>query len=103
MPLYLFLATLPCDILQHFSLFVIASSIRAMCLQLQFSIFLLSRIKSAQVPLMWVCVTFAYLIPTVVITMQILGPGAVDRQRKARGMLSRLAVAKVSVAEMEIL
>src|SRR5439155_10237363 len=30
--------------------------------------------------LMWVCVTFAYLIPAVVITMQILSPGGAQRE-----------------------
>jgi cytochrome c oxidase assembly factor CtaG len=103
MPLYLFLATLPCDILSAFLTFcdrvVYPSYVSAA------RMFNISPLQDQECAgaLMWVCVTFVYLIPAVVITMQILGPSAVDRQRKAPGVLSRLAVAKVSVAETEIL
>jgi hypothetical protein len=50
---------------------------------------------------MWVCVTFAYLIPAVVITMQILAPGGVDRRRNAPGSWSQLAAAKAG-ADVEV-
>jgi putative membrane protein len=84
MPLYLFLATLPCDILSAFLTFcdraVYPSYVSAA------RIFNISPLQDQECAgaLMWVCITFAYLIPAVVITMQILGPGAVDRQRKDR-------------------
>jgi putative membrane protein len=103
MPLYLFLATLPCDILSAFLTFcdrvVYPSYLSAA------RVFDLSPLQDQECAgaLMWVCVTFAYLIPAVVITLQILAPGGVDRRRKALGMLSRLPVAKVGGAEMEIL
>jgi cytochrome c oxidase assembly factor CtaG len=102
-PIYLFLATLPCDILSAFLTFcdrvVYPSYLSAA------RVFDLSPLQDQECAgaLMWVCVTFAYLIPAVVITMQILAPGGVDRQRKALGMLSRLPVAKVGSAEMESL
>jgi putative membrane protein len=102
-PLYLFLATLPCDILSAFLTFcdrvVYPDYLSAA------RVFDLSPLQDQECAgaLMWVGVTFAYLIPAVVITMQILARGGVDRQRKASGMLSRLPVAKVSGAEMEIL
>ena len=102
-PLYLFLATLPCDILSAFLTFcdrvVYPSYVSAA------RTFNLSPLQDQECAgaLMWVCVTFTYLIPAVVITMQILAPGGIDRQRKGLGVLSRLAVAKVSGTEMEIL
>jgi cytochrome c oxidase assembly factor CtaG len=94
MPLYLFLATLPCDILSAFLTFcdrvVYPSYVSAA------RVFNISPLQDQECAgaLMWVCVTFAYLIPAVVITMQILGPGAVDRQKKGLGTLSRLCSGK---------
>ena len=103
MPLYLFLATLPCDILSAFLTFcdrvVYPSYVSAV------RVFNLSPLQDQECAgaLMWVFVTFAYLIPAVVITMQILTPCRVDRQRKASGVLSQLAAATISGAEVEVL
>ena len=103
MPLYLFLATLPCDILSAFLTFcdrvVYPSYVSPV------RVFNLSPLQDQECAgaLMWVFVTFAYLIPAVVITMQILSPCRVDRQRKALGMLSQLAVATISGAEVEVI
>jgi putative membrane protein len=80
MPLYLFLATLPCDILSAFLTFcgrvVYPSYVSAS------RIFSLSPLQDQECAgaLMWVCVTFAYLIPAVVITMQILSPRRAQRE-----------------------
>jgi putative membrane protein len=80
MPLYLFLATLPCDILSAFLVFcgrvVYPSYLSAPRL------FALSPLEDQQCAgaLMWVAVTFAYLVPAVVITMQILSPVAESSQ-----------------------
>jgi putative membrane protein len=72
MALYLFLATLPCDILSAFLVF---------CNRLVYPFYLSTSQLFSMFPLqdqecagalMWVWVTFAYLIPAVVITMQIL-------------------------------
>jgi len=102
MPLYLFLATLPCDILSAFFTFcdraVYPSYVSAA------RVFDLSPLQDQECAgaLMWVCVTFAYLIPAVVISMQILAPGGVDRRRNSPGVLSQLAVAKAGGAEVKV-
>ena len=72
MVLYLFLATLPCDILSAF----LAFSNRPAYPHYRSAnqLFSLSPVQDQQCAgaLMWVWVTFAYLIPAVIITMQIL-------------------------------
>jgi len=74
MALYLFLATLPCDILSAFLVF---------CNRVVYSTYLSTPQFVGRSPLqdqeyagalMWVWTTFAYLIPVVVITMEILSP-----------------------------
>ena len=73
-PLYLFAATFPCDALSAFLAFcdriVYPHYLTAAPL------FHLSPMEDQQLAgaLMWVVVTIAYLIPAVVITVQILGP-----------------------------
>ncbi len=73
-PLYLFLATLPCDALSAFLAF---------CDRVVYShyltaprLFSISPLQDQQCAgaLMWVCATFVYLIPAVVVTIQILSP-----------------------------
>jgi cytochrome c oxidase assembly factor CtaG len=97
LPLYLFLATLPCDILSAFLTFcgrvVYPSYLSAA------RIVNLSPLQDQECAgaLMWVCVTFAYLIPAVVITMQILSPG--HAQREAQGALYEFPTAKLSGSE----
>jgi putative membrane protein len=78
-PLYLFFATLPCDALSAFLTFCdrsIYPSYQSGTLP-----FGLSALSDQQLAgsLMWVCVTFIYLLPAVAITMQILAPSS--RQR----------------------
>lgn len=74
-PFYLFLATLPCDILSAFLAFcgrvVYPSYLAAPRL------FDLSPLQDQEFAgaLMWVSVTLIYLIPAVIITVQILSPG----------------------------
>jgi cytochrome c oxidase assembly factor CtaG len=86
--LYLFLATLPCDILSAFLVF----SDRVV-----YPVYLSTtpRFGMSAIPsqewagaLMWVWVTFAYLIPAVVITMQILSPSEEHMPKPLRGELS---------------
>ena len=102
LPLYLFLATLPCDILSAFLTFcdrvVYPSYVSAA------RVFDLSPLEDQECAgaLMWVCVTFAYLIPAVLITLQILAPGGVDRRRNAPGVLFQHAVAKAGGTEVEV-
>jgi cytochrome c oxidase assembly factor CtaG len=73
-PLYLFLATLPCDALSAFLTF---------CDRVVYPHYLFSHLAFSISPLadqeragalMWVCVTLAYLVPAAVVTIQILSP-----------------------------
>jgi cytochrome c oxidase assembly factor CtaG len=86
MALYLFLATLPCDILSAFLVF---------CNRLVYPIYLsrprllsLSPLQDQECAgaLMWVWVTFAYLIPSVVITIQILSPAKAPSQSSVQSL-----------------
>jgi putative membrane protein len=100
MPLYLFLATVPCDILSAFLTFcgrVVYPSYLSTA-----RIFSLSPLQDQECAgaLMWVCVTFAYLIPAVVITMQILSPGVAHRE--AQGAVYEFPAPKLSGSEAEI-
>jgi putative membrane protein len=82
MALYLFLATLPCDVLSAFLVF---------CNRLVYPVYL-SRIQLFSTSplqdqecagaLMWVWVTFAYLIPAVAITLQLLSPAPAQSQKQ---------------------
>ena len=75
-PLYLFLATLPCDALSAFLAFcdrvVYSSYLTAPRL------FNLSPLQDQQCAgaLMWACATFIYLVPAVIVTIQILSPAS---------------------------
>src|SRR6266853_2246408 len=100
LPLYLFLATLPCDILSAFLTFcgrvVYPSYLSAA------RIVNLSPLQDQECAgaMMWVCVTFAYLIPAVVITMQILSPGVAHRE--AQSALYEFPEAELSGSEAEV-
>ena len=65
-PLYLFLATLPCDALSAFLAFCDRVVYRAYALQDQ---------EWAGV-LMWVCITFIYMVPAAVLAVRALSPDA---------------------------
>lgn len=73
-PLYLFLATLPCDALSAFLAF--CNRVVYAHYQVAGQPFDPSALGDQECAgaLMWVCVTFAYLIPAVVVTMQLLSP-----------------------------
>jgi cytochrome c oxidase assembly factor CtaG len=72
--LYLFLATLPCDLLSAFLAF--CNRPVYPCYLSTTQLFGLSPLQDQECAgaLMWVWVTFAYLIPAVAIAMQILSP-----------------------------
>jgi cytochrome c oxidase assembly factor CtaG len=74
MALYLFLATLPCDLLSAFLAFCNRPVYPSYLSTTQ--LFSLSPLQDQECAgaLMWVWVTFAYLIPAVAITMQMLSP-----------------------------
>jgi putative membrane protein len=71
---YLFLATLPCDILSAFLVFcdrVIYSGYASAAQPTGLSLLQDQEYAGA---LMWVWITFAYLLPAIVVTMRLLGP-----------------------------
>jgi putative membrane protein len=87
-PVYLFLATLPCDILSAFLVFcgrVVYPSYLSANRMFKFSALQDQQCAGA---LMWVFVTFACLLPAVVVTMQILSPEGA-RSRPLAPRLSR--------------
>jgi cytochrome c oxidase assembly factor CtaG len=72
--MYLFLATLPCDVLSAYLTFcdyVVYARYLGASPALNASALQDQQVAGA---LMWVYITFAYLLPAVVITMQILSP-----------------------------
>jgi putative membrane protein len=73
-PLYLFLATLPCDALSAFLAF--CNRVVYSHYQVAGPLFDLSPLGDQERAgaLMWVCVTFAYLAPAVGVTVQLLSP-----------------------------
>jgi len=77
--LYLFLATLPCDVLSGFLLFS-----DRVAYPLYFSMprhFGLSVLADQQcaAALMWTCVTLVYLVPAAILSTRLLSPGNVHR------------------------
>lgn len=99
--LYLFMATLPCDILSAFLVFCNRLAYPYYLSRTQ--LFRLSPLQDQECAgaLMWVWVTFAYLIPAVVITMQILSPMSMHTQRAAQAAWPELGVCSLNGAEPE--
>lgn len=102
MPLYLFLATLPCDILSAFLTFCdrvvyrsYASSSPIVCLSSLTD-------QECAGALMWIWVTFAYLLPAVLITMQLLAPGPVPPEGEALREWYRPTSAELSGSATEV-
>ena len=101
MALYLFLATLPCDILSAFLVF---------CNRIVYPFYLSTPRHFSLLPLadqecagalMWVWVTFAYLIPAVTITVQILSPS--NSRSRGPAELPGVAGRSRNGAEAEVL
>lgn len=100
--LYLFLATLPCDILSAFLVF---------CNRLVYvhylsttQLFGLSPLQDQESAgaLMWVWVTFAYLIPAVVVTMKMLSPTNEQSPNPPQAEWATLAVRSTNATEAEV-
>jgi cytochrome c oxidase assembly factor CtaG len=53
--------------------------------------------------MMWVFGTFVYLVPAVVITMQILSPLGTQRHPQTRGILNKVAALPPDAPEIEVL
>jgi cytochrome c oxidase assembly factor CtaG len=77
-PLYLFLGTLPCDALSAFLTFCDRVVYEPYVRRSQ--LFDISPLQDQETAgaLMWVCVTFIYLVPAVVITIRLLSPPAAE-------------------------
>jgi len=90
MALYLFLATLPCDILSAFLVF--CDRLVYADYQSTTQLFSLSPLQDQACAgaLMWVWTTFACVTPAVVITMQILTPPKRDSDALVQGASDRL-------------
>jgi len=94
-PLYLFLATLPCDVLSAYLTFcdhVVYASYLGASEALNTAALEDQQFAGA---LMWVSITFVYLIPAVVITMQILSPSRQCDPGSARSTASTLRFQKL--------
>lgn len=100
-PLYLFLATLPCDALSAFLAFcdrvVYSSYLTAPRL------FHISPLQDQQCAgaLMWVCATLIYLVPAVVVTMQLLSPPRTYPAEQTQAVLHRIS-ARPLASDVEI-
>jgi putative membrane protein len=101
--LYLFLATLPCDILSAFLVF---------CNRLVYPFYSSTPHQFSFMPqadqecagaLMWVWVTFAYLIPAVILTIQLLSPSNSRRREPIQAAQPGLGGSSRSAAEAEVL
>jgi cytochrome c oxidase assembly factor CtaG len=85
-PVYLFLATLPCDILSAFLVFCGRVVYPSYLSANRFFNFSTLQDQQCAGALMWVFVTFAYLLPAIVVTMQILSPESSQLRPLARPM-----------------
>jgi putative membrane protein len=101
-PLYLFLATLPCDALSAFLVF---------CDRVVYPYYLTVQRPFTLSPLldqefagalMWVSATFAYLIPAVIITIQILSPFSTMPAQQTQGGLDTITERPLS-AEVKVI
>jgi putative membrane protein len=103
MALYLFLATLPCDILSAFLTFCDRPVYLDYLSTTQ--LFRLSPLQDQECAgaLMWVWVTFAYLIPAVAITMQILSPPHKSSHEPAQLEWRNVATQPLSGSEAEVI
>jgi cytochrome c oxidase assembly factor CtaG len=94
-PLYLFLATLPCDALSAFLTFcgrvVYPAYLSA---KPPFPISALQDQEWAGV-LMWVSITFIYMVPALVLTVRLLSPAAPTAQKVVPSRLSRYEISRL--------
>jgi putative membrane protein len=87
--LYLFLATLPCDILSAFLVFsdrVAYPLYFSMPRHFGFSVFEDQQCAAA---LMWTCVTLVYLVPAAILSTRLLSPRSLDRGDLAQSAARR--------------
>jgi putative membrane protein len=102
-PLYLFLATLPCDALSAFLTFCGRVVYPTYASSPQFFANIALADQELAGAMMWVWVTFAYLIPAVVITMQTLSAVETPRQEPVRARWPTPAVRSLNGGKAEVL
>jgi putative membrane protein len=102
-PLYLFCATLPCDALSAFLVF---------CDRVVYSAYLsaprlfgFSPLEDQQcaAALMWVSVTLIFLVPAIVVTMQILSPQRSHSEIDTAAGLHRIAGQSLDASKLEVI
>jgi putative membrane protein len=100
--LYLFLATVPCDILSAFLVF--CDRVVYPYYSSTNQTFSLSALQDQEWAgaLMWVTITFAYVIPAVVITTDILSSHGVQFDNVAPSVARRTVAAELRGSEMEV-
>lgn len=101
MLLYLFLATLPCDILSGFLVFsdrVAYPVYFSMPRHFGFSVLEDQQCAAA---LMWTCVTLAYLVPAAILSIRLLSPRSVDRGDMVQSELRRITAAQPDPQRVE--
>ena len=74
MPLYLFLATLPCDVLSAFLAFSDRLVYSVYALGPQHGGLTALQDQASAGALMWFCVTFAYGVPAAIMMISVLSP-----------------------------
>jgi len=75
MLLYLFLATLPCDILSGFLVFSDRVAYPVYLSGPRMFVFSVLEDQQCAAALMWTCVTLVYLVPAAIISTRLLAPG----------------------------
>ena len=76
MLLYLFLATLPCDVLSGFLVFSDRVAYPVYFSSPRLFGFSVLEDQQCAAALMWTCVTFIYLVPAAILSLKLLAPGA---------------------------
>lgn len=100
-PLYLFCATLPCDVLSAFLAF--CDRVVYVSYLLEPSVFGISALQDQEcaAALMWVSVTLILLVPAVVVTMEILSPMKAYPAEKLRIAAGEFADQYLHVSKLE--
>ena len=102
-PLYLFFATLPCDTLSAFLAFydrlVYPSYLSAPELLTTSPL----QDQECAAALMWVCVTIIFLVPAVVVTIQILSPQSADLPAQTWPVLTRIVDQPLNGSKPEVI
>ena len=99
--LYLFLATLPCDVLSGFLVFserVVYPAYLSASPQSGLSVLSDQELAGA---IMWTCVTIVYLIPAAILTAKLLAPRSLVEHELAQAELRRNAVPQQGHSRLE--